>query len=107
VRTARKSKFLQFSRFTIRVFESPKGDQAMSSSVERVLVFAAALMAGATILLPASCQGAERDQDQASAPANVLEDSGASEEASDAADMPAGQRVFYASHSLMWDMPPC
>jgi poly(3-hydroxybutyrate) depolymerase len=23
-----------------------------------------------------------------------------------AADKPAGQRVFYASHSLMWDMPP-
>jgi hypothetical protein len=25
---------------------------------------------------------------------------------SSAAAMPAGQRVFYASHSLMWDMPP-
>jgi len=23
-----------------------------------------------------------------------------------AATAPAGQRVFYASHSLMWDMPP-
>src|SRR5437870_484341 len=53
------------------------------------------LLAAAAMLLLAWCESSEG---QVGAPAKSASAQGG--------DKPAGLQVFYASHSLMWDMPP-
>ncbi|MCI0741806.1 MAG: hypothetical protein L0Y72_22460 [Gemmataceae bacterium] len=55
---------------------------------ERRLLLSVGVLAAATMLSLACCPSSEAQDKPA------------------ATDKPAGQRVFYASHSLMWDMPP-
>src|SRR5262245_26904813 len=84
-----------------------QGDQDMIHRTKRPFLLSVGVLAAAAVLSLAWCQSSEG---QDSAPAKS---SGASAGApaqstgkTAATDQPAGQRVFYASHSLMWDMPP-
>jgi hypothetical protein len=73
----------------------------MTRLVKKSLVFSVALMVMAAIenlALPTSVC-AQPTTEQTSRPAEQTQ-------LAEDADKPAGKRVFYASHSLMWDMPP-
>jgi hypothetical protein len=79
--------------------------------VHKHFVFSAALVVAALPLFAApiwaSADQSQPGKGQSSAPAATAESTAPTQlppKANEA--MPAGQRVFYASHSLMWDMPP-
>jgi hypothetical protein len=79
----------------------------MSRFILETFGFSVALMAGTTLLFLAlaTCEGAEELSPQAQSTAATQPSEAASEPA-DTTEKPAGLRVAYASHSLMWDMPP-
>lgn len=65
------------------------------------------LVAGAILLFPALATCQSTDEQSAQAPsAAATQPSTTASKPSDAGEKPAGLRVAYASHSLMWDMPP-
>jgi hypothetical protein len=70
-----------------------KGDQTMIRVTATSSFWAAGVLVVAAVLSLVFCQSSE-GQD------------GAPAEPDQTTDKPTGQRVFYASHSLMWDMPP-
>jgi hypothetical protein len=79
----------------------------MTRFILKTLGFCMALMAGAALLFPAlaNCQSTVQSSAQPPAAAAVQASHTANKPA-DTAKIPSGLRVAYASHSLMWDMPP-
>jgi hypothetical protein len=67
---------------------SEEGGQKMSRFTKRPFLLSGGVLAAGVILSLTCCQTSEAQDKPA------------------ATEKPAGQRVFYASHSLMWDMPP-
>jgi hypothetical protein len=64
----------------------------MPRFVHKISVFSVALMTSAVVLFLALAASASADESKPAPKADEAK--------------PVGQRVFYASHSLMWDMPP-
>jgi hypothetical protein len=84
-----------------------KGDQNMIRFTERAFLLSVGVLAAAAMLSLAWCQSSE-GQDGApakSSGASAAEPAQSTGKTAEG-DKPAGLRVFYASHSLMWDMPP-
>jgi hypothetical protein len=79
------------------MIQSQKGDQNMIRFTERPMLLSVGLLAVAAMLSLACCESSQRQDNAAPKPQTPNEAK---------ADKPAGLRVFYASHSLMWDMPP-
>src|SRR5262245_24453227 len=83
------------SRASIR-----KAISTMIRFTERPFRLSVGVLAAAAML---SLVWGQRSKGQDGAPAKSSAPLG---DKTAATDKPAGQRVFYASHSLMWDMPP-
>jgi hypothetical protein len=73
----------------------------MNRIAARPIRLSAVILAATAMFFLAWGQSSQ-GQDSASANAAVLSRASPAQ----AGEKPAGQRVFYASHSLMWDMPP-